>query len=172
MAKQSAKQFSGDLMANLRKLHQEHCNALRELTAQQERNIEAALQACMTELSNIENDAATEVRKSSESFAAADREAPQAGTLGAHYWDHQKRLSELALSARERADGARKAYLDAWRTAEQAHRDALDKARRDYIARVQDAWKAMNIDDLDSGAAAELVRGLDLILNAQSTTWG
>lgn len=172
MSKQNAKAFSGDLMATLRKLHQEHCNSLRELTSQQERTIEDALQSCMTDMSNIEADAGTEVRKSSEAFAAADREAPQAGSVGAHYWDHQKRLTELTNSARERADAARKSYLEAWKAAEKTHCDALDKARRDYIAKVQEAWKNANIDDLDSGAAAELVRGLDLILDARSATWG
>jgi hypothetical protein len=172
MAKQSAKAYTGDLMGTLRKLHQEHCNSLRELTTQQERNIEAALQSCMAELSNIEAEAANEVRKSADAFAAADRETPQPGVVGSHYWDHQKRLTEVTNGARERADAARKAYLDAWRTAEQAHRDSMDKARRDYIARVQDAWKNANVDDLDSGATSELVRGLDLIVNQQSANWG
>lgn len=170
MAK-APKSLSGDLMASLRKLHQEHCNALRELTTEQERSIEAALQSCMTEMSNIEADSATEMRKSSDSYASAERDAPQAGSLGAHYWDHQKRMSEVANAARERADAARNAYIEAWKTAEQAHRDSLDKARRDYLARVQDVWKAANIADLDSTATAQLVQGLDIILNPQSANW-
>lgn len=151
-----------NLVASLRRLHREYLASLRELAADGERRVSAALESCMSEMARIEDDTSSAIRKASGDWDTAMRASKEA-PASSLYWDYQRRAAEATAGASTRADAARKAYLDAW-TAETESLDELRrKARLDYLARVQQAWRATQVEQLDPRTAELLVQAFDAV---------
>jgi hypothetical protein len=142
-------------------LHREYLAALHELTREGERSVNAALDQCMSELSKIEDETSAAIRQALAECAAKERATPQTGALTEHYWDYQRKVSEVSAGARERADAARKAYLDGWKSAGDALVEMTAKVKQDYLARVQDAWRGMDIGKLDKTGVDTIVQLID-----------
>lgn len=161
----AAPQVAGEnLIAALRRLHREYLASVRERAAEGERRVGAALESCMGEMARIEDDATAAIRKASTEYQTAARAAADA-PVSAQYWDYQRRVSETTTAAGARADAARKAYIDAWKAAEEEVAALGRKGRLDYLARVQQAWRAVDVEKLDPATAELLVRILDTVFN-------
>ena len=148
-------------VTQFRRLHRQYLAALQELGREGERRVNAALEQCMSELSKIEDETGATIRQASADCAAKERAAPEAGALSEHYWDYQRKVSEVSTGARERADAARKVYLDGWKAAGDALVELTAKAKQDYLARVQDTWRGIDIGKLDKTGVDTIVQLID-----------
>jgi hypothetical protein len=151
-----------NLAAMLRRLHREYLASVRELAADGERRVGAALEGCMSEMAKIEDEAATGIRNALAECEAAQRAAKDAPTSAA-YWDYQRKTAEARAAAGSRADVARKSYLDAWKSAVDDLEQLRRKARIDYLARVQQAWRTADVEKLDPATAEMLVLAFDTV---------
>lgn len=151
------------LIVALRRLHREYVASVRELAADGERRVNAALEGCMAEMARIEDDAAVSIRKASTECETALRAASAEGTgaTSTHYWDYQRKVAEATTAAGARAEPARKSYLDAWRATADSLESARRKARLDYLARIQQAWRTLDVEKVDATTAEVLVQAFD-----------
>jgi hypothetical protein len=164
MAEAAQGPSSENLVATLRRLHREYLLAVRELAAEGERKVNSALEDCMAEMAKIEDDATTTIRQASTECESAIRATKDTPT-SLPYWDYQRKVAETTTAAGSRADTARRAYLDAWRSLTEELTGLRHKVRVDYLARVQQAWRAADLEQVDQGTAEVLVQAFDNVFN-------
>ena len=148
------------LVERLRTLHQEYARALRDVCTDEDRKLEDVFRSVTAEMTGIENEATESMRKASEEFRKSDEFTAQGGTPGAAYWDCQKRMSELTADARKRADAARTQYLENWKNVANEFAGVREKAARDFLGKVHEAWRNTDMASEDAATVEALVRSL------------
>jgi len=148
------------LVVRLRRLHQEYARALGDIGTDQDRKLEDAFRAVNAEMSAIENEANEAIRKVCEEYQKTDESTAQPGAPGQAYWDCQKRIAEITAEARKKAEATRTKYLENWKNIATEFTVIREKAARDFLGRIHDAWRTADLGAADAATVDELVCSL------------
>jgi DNA-binding FrmR family transcriptional regulator len=148
-----------NLHTRLSRLCGQHTTAVHTMMDEQARAAEEALTECMAQLAKIESAADAEMQRAQDEYRKADPGGAQVGG-GPAYWEYQKRINEIILDARQKAQTHRNEYVENWKALQSKYDELNHKARIDLLKRTQDAWRNVDLNALDAAGAETSAKAL------------
>lgn len=149
-----------DATTMMERLHDEYLRGLASHSDQVERQLDEALRSSMTAISVVEEDLAQKTREAMDEYVKACQGQPAGTPNTAAWFTYQKKVSDISIAARQKEAEIRERYLQAWRDGTANVQKLREKARLDYLRKVQDAWHKLDLAKMDPAHAQMLTARL------------